>query len=218
LTLVQRLALVTGATVCVGGGRRRRQRPRDAPIGWASGSRRSPSPTAPYSRSAIEPGASMVQTETAETDETRNCGEMNRELPSARKGKSYSAEPSGGAGRPPDLCDSYNREATDPNRRTYRRASPRETKSGAPIVVANLVPTHDRGPGPPGDRSTWLLLSPRRRRRLTGDAGACFGEGANSKYCRARSRRIARAPPRATRITNAEVGRDRLRRPGTIAH
>ena len=70
MTLVQRLALVTGATVCVGGGRRRRQRPRDAPIAWASGSRRSPSPTAPArTRSAIEPGASMVQTETAETDE-----------------------------------------------------------------------------------------------------------------------------------------------------
>jgi hypothetical protein len=30
-------------------------------------------------------------------------------------------------------------------------------------VVANLVPTHDRGPGPPGGRSTWLLLSPTRR-------------------------------------------------------
>ena len=70
MTLVQRLALVTGATVCVGGGRRQRQRPRDAPIAWARGSRRSPSPTAPArTRSAIEPGASMVQTETAETDE-----------------------------------------------------------------------------------------------------------------------------------------------------
>ncbi len=55
-------------------------------------------------------------------------------------------------------------EASDANRRTYRRASPRETKRGDPIVVAHLVPTYDRGPGPPGGRSTWLLLSPKRNR------------------------------------------------------
>ena len=73
-------------------------------------------------------------------DEARNSGEINRELLLRRKRKSYSAEPSGGAGRPPDLCGSLQPEAADPNRRTYRRASPRETKSGAPIVVANLVP------------------------------------------------------------------------------
>src|SRR5450432_2510593 len=42
-------------------------------------------------------------------DEARNCGEMNRELLLRGKRKSYSAEPSGGAGRPPDLCDAYNR-------------------------------------------------------------------------------------------------------------
>ena len=91
----------------------------------------------------------------------RDATRYTASFSSARKRKSYSAEPSGGAGRPPDLCDSYNRRRlTDPNRRTYRRASPRETKSGASIVVADLVPTHDRGPGPPGGRSTWLLLSP----------------------------------------------------------
>ena len=81
MTLVQRLALVTGATVCVGGGRRRRQRPRDAPVASASGSRRSPSRTAPYFRSAIEPGASMVQTETAETDDDQQSAAASSWLP-----------------------------------------------------------------------------------------------------------------------------------------
>jgi len=94
------------------------------------------------------------------TDEARNCGEINREL---------LLRPEAGVvlGRAVRRCRPTARfvrfprpEAADPDRRTYRRASPRETKSGAPIVVANLVPTHDRGPGPPGGRSTWLLLSP----------------------------------------------------------
>jgi hypothetical protein len=105
-------------------------------------------------------------------DETRNCGEINRELllrPEAEVvlGRAVRrCRPTAGFVR------FLQPEAADPNRRTYRRASPRETKSGAPIVVANLVPTHDRGPGPPGGRSTWLLLSPncertgRRRRGL----------------------------------------------------
>src|SRR5450755_3193531 len=83
-------------------------------------------------------------------DETRNCGEINRELllrPEAEVvlGRAVRrCRPTAGFVR----C--LQPEAADPNRRTYRRASPRETKSGAPMVVANLVPTHDRGRGPPG--------------------------------------------------------------------
>jgi hypothetical protein len=100
----------------------------------------------------------------AAQDEARNCGEINHELllrPEAEVvlGRAVRrCRPTAGFVR------FLQPEAADPNRRTYRRASPRETKSGAPIVVANLVPTHDRGPGPPGDRSTWLLLSPNLER------------------------------------------------------
>ena len=65
----------------------------------------------------------------------------------------------------PDLCDSYNRQATDPSQRTDRRAPRRR---GAPIAVAHLVPTHDRGPRPLRRRSTWLLLSPRSERARAG--------------------------------------------------
>jgi hypothetical protein len=43
------------------------------------------------------------------TTETRNYGETDREHLPARKWKSYSAETSAGACRPPDLCHSYNR-------------------------------------------------------------------------------------------------------------
>jgi hypothetical protein len=95
-------------------------------------------------------------------DETRNCGEINRELLLRPEAEVV-------LGRAVRRCRPTARfvrflqpEADDANRWTYRRASPRETKSGAPIVVANLVPTHDRGPGPPEGRSTWLLLSPKR--------------------------------------------------------
>jgi hypothetical protein len=109
----------------------------------------------------IEPVRPDVE-RAAGSDETRNCGEINRELllrPEAEVvlgGAVRRCRPTAGFVR------FLQPEAADPNRRTYRRASPRETKSGAPIVVANLVPTHDRGPGPPGGRSTWLLLSPNR--------------------------------------------------------
>src|SRR5664279_2894374 len=39
----------------------------------------------------------------------------------------------------------------------------RSPQRAKPTFVG-LTPTHDRGPGPPGGRSTWLLLSPRCRR------------------------------------------------------
>src|SRR5450755_1664465 len=97
-------------------------------------------------------------------DEARNSGEINRELLLRPEAEVV-------LGRAVRRCRPTARfvrflqpEAADPNRRTYRRASPRETTSGAPILVANLVPTHDRGPGPPGGRSTWLLLSPNLER------------------------------------------------------
>jgi hypothetical protein len=113
---------------------------------------------------------------TAAPDETRNCGEINRELllrPEA-------GVVLGRAVRRPTarFVRFLQPEAADANRRTYRRASPRETKSGAPIVVANLVPTHDRGPGPPGGRSTWLLLSPTRRRAVRCRRGGQFSPSA----------------------------------------
>src|SRR5450755_4703764 len=42
-------------------------------------------------------------------DETRNCGEINRELLLRPEAEAVLARPSGAAGRPPDLCESYNR-------------------------------------------------------------------------------------------------------------
>ena len=66
---------------------------------------------------------------------------------SARKRKSYSAEPSAGAGRPPDLCDSYNR--TRPTRaggHTAERLAAGRRRAARRSRLPNLVPTHDRGP------------------------------------------------------------------------
>jgi hypothetical protein len=82
------LALVTGATVCV----------RAAAVAGVSDhetlpsprqavSRRSPSRTAPYFRSAIEPDASMVQTETAEMDEQRLSGSGARRSGARRESR-----------------------------------------------------------------------------------------------------------------------------------
>ena len=137
-----------------------KQRRRDASARTQSRSAHRGHLSRPLTTHPKNSGASLGPSEACGMDETRNCGEINREL---------LLRPEAGVvlGRAVRRCRPTARfvrfprpEAADPNRRTYRRASPRETKSGAPIVVANLLPTHDRGPGPPGGRSTWLLLSP----------------------------------------------------------
>jgi hypothetical protein len=64
-------------------------------------------------------------------------------------------------------------EAADPSPRTHRPAPrDRERNSGAPIAVAHLVHTYDRGPRRPRRWSTWLLLSPRSKSLGRVDAAA----------------------------------------------
>ena len=80
-------------------------------------------------------------------DETRNSGEWTASFSSARKRKSYSAETSASAGRPPDLCDSYNRmRLTRAGGRTAGRSATARVRAALGLWLPNLVPTHDRGP------------------------------------------------------------------------
>jgi hypothetical protein len=101
--------------------------------------------------------ADAVTDETTALDETRNCGELLLR-PGAELVLGRAVQRCGPTAR---FVRSYNRRRLTRTGGHTAELPPRETKSGAPIVVANLVPTHDRGPGPPGGRSTWLLLSPR---------------------------------------------------------
>jgi hypothetical protein len=95
-------------------------------------------------------------------DETRNYGETERELllrPEAevvfgRDGRRYCPTAR--------FVRFLQAEAADPSPRTHRPAPrDRERNSGAPIAVAHLVQTYDRGPRRPRRWSTWLLLPPR---------------------------------------------------------
>jgi len=110
-------------------------------------------------------GACRGSTERCATDETRNSGEIDREVLLRPEAKVV-------LGRAVRRCWPTARfvrflqpEAADPNRRTYRRA-PRRGRRRAALRswLPNLVPTHDRGPRPPRRRSTWLLLSPNLER------------------------------------------------------
>ena len=79
-------------------------------------------------------------------------------ISSARKWKSYSAETSAGAGRPPDLCDFYNRRRRhEPADFTAERLAAARGTEALGSRLPYLVPTHDRGPRPLRRRSTWLL-------------------------------------------------------------
>ena len=83
-------------------------------------------------------------------------------ISSARKWKSYSEETSAGAGRPPDLCDSYNRRRRhEPADFTAERLAAARGTEALGSRLPDLAPTHDRGPRPLRRRSTWLLLTPR---------------------------------------------------------
>ena len=63
-----------------------------------------------------------------------------------KRGKSHSSATWVGAGRAPDLRDFYNRMSR-PEPEDHRGAPRhRESSGGAPIAVANHVPTHDRCP------------------------------------------------------------------------
>jgi len=115
------------------------------------------------------------------TDETRNYGEINRELLLRPEAEVV-------IGRAVRRCRPTARfvrflqpEAADANRRTYRRASPRETKSGAPIVVANLVL-----------RTTGVL-----DRREAGRPGCCYRPRASVSSRSAQTSPFHAAPRRS---------------------
>ena len=104
-------------------------------------------------------------------DETRNYGETDREFLLRAEAEVVFGRDRRRCCPTARLCDSYKRRRLTPAPRTHRPAPPdRERNSGAPIAVAHLVPTYDRGPRRPRRWSTWLLLSPksRRRRRRSG--------------------------------------------------